>query len=48
VSYLIDTNVLSELRKGARADKNVVAWFDNVAEESIFLSVVVLGEIRKG
>jgi hypothetical protein len=46
--FLIDTNVLSELRKGARADVNVRRWFEGVDEDSIFLSVLVTGEIRRG
>jgi hypothetical protein len=48
VSYLIDTNVISELRKGKRADPGVVAWFSGLAEEEVFLSVLTLGEIRRG
>jgi predicted nucleic acid-binding protein len=47
VSYLIDTNVLSELRL-KQPDKHVVAWFANRAAQSLFLSVLSLGEIRKG
>ncbi|HEX7245606.1 MAG TPA: type II toxin-antitoxin system VapC family toxin [Solirubrobacterales bacterium] len=46
--YLIDTNVISELRKGRRANQNVVAWFNELADEDVFLSVLTLGEIRKG
>lgn len=48
MSYLLDTNVLSELRKGERADASVTAWFTDVAEEEIFLSVLTIGEIRRG
>lgn len=48
MSYLIDTNVISELRKGKRADPGVVAWFSGLAEEEVFLSVLTLGEIRRG
>ncbi len=48
MSYLLDTNVLSELRKGTRANSRVVAWFEAVADEEIFLSVLVLGELRQG
>lgn len=48
MSYLLDTNVISELRKGRRADANVTAWFADVAEEEIFLSVLTIGEIRRG
>jgi toxin FitB len=48
LSYLLDTNVISELRKGERADSNVNAWFASVADEEIFLSVLTIGEIRRG
>jgi predicted nucleic acid-binding protein len=48
LSYLLDTNVISELRKGERADAKVTAWFAGVAEEEIFLSVLTIGEIRRG
>lgn len=48
MSYLLDTNVISELRKGDRADPNVTAWFADVADEEIFLSVLTIGEIRRG
>jgi len=48
LSYLLDTNVISELRKGQRADANVTAWFADIAEEEIFLSVLTIGEIRRG
>lgn len=47
MSWLIDTNVLSELRKGSRADNRVRAWFDTAAEAELFTSVLVLGEIRE-
>jgi toxin FitB len=48
VRYLIDTNVISELRKGARADRRVVDWFAGLAEDDLYLSVLTIGEIRKG
>ena len=47
MSYLIDTNVISELRR-KQPDANVVAWFEHCAAQSLFLSVLTLGEIRKG
>lgn len=47
MSYLIDTNVLSELRK-RQADANLVAWVRARPRESLYLSVLSLGEIRKG
>jgi predicted nucleic acid-binding protein len=48
VSYLIDTNVISELRKGKRANSGVVSWFASLADEEVFLSALTLGEIRRG
>ena len=48
MSYLLDTNVISELRKGERADANVRAWFSELADEEIFLSVLTIGEVRRG
>lgn len=48
MTYLLDTNVISELRKGDRADPNVTAWFADVLDEEIFLSVLTIGEIRRG
>lgn len=48
MSYLVDTNVISELRKGDRADADVRAWFEGVADEEIFLSVLTIGEMRQG
>jgi predicted nucleic acid-binding protein len=48
LSYLLDTNVISELRKGERADAQLRAWFSEVADEEIYLSVLTIGEIRRG
>lgn len=48
MGYLIDTNVISELQKSRRTDKNVQAWFDKTPENEMFLSVLVVGEIRLG
>lgn len=48
MSYLIDTNVLSELRKRERCDANVAAWYASTRADELFLSVLVLGEIRRG
>lgn len=46
--YLIDTNVVSELRKGNRADPGVREWISSVADQGLFLSVLVIGELRRG
>jgi toxin FitB len=48
VSYLIDTNIISEVRKGDRCDPHVSAWYASIADDDLFLSTLVLGEIRKG
>jgi predicted nucleic acid-binding protein len=48
VNYLLDTNVISEIRKGARCNSKVAAWYDSIDDAEIYLSVLVLGEIRKG
>ena len=48
MSYLLDTNVISELRKGERANPNVSSWFAGLADEEIYLSVLTIGEIRRG
>jgi len=45
--YLLDTNVVSELRK-LRPHGAVVAWLESVADEDIHLSAVTLGEIQIG
>jgi toxin FitB len=48
--YLLDTNVLSELRKAptGKADPNVMAWAESVAEGSLFISVITVLEIETG
>lgn len=46
--YLIDTNVISEARKKARANPGVIDFFDRVADETVFISVVSVGELRRG
>jgi predicted nucleic acid-binding protein len=44
---LVDTNVISELRR-REPDPNVVEWFEQRPSTALFLSVLTLGEIRKG
>ncbi len=46
--FLIDTNVVSEICKGARADADVRAWFDDHKADQLWLSVLVVGELRRG
>jgi predicted nucleic acid-binding protein len=48
MGFLIDTNVLSEMRKQARANVNVARWATRNHESELFLSVLVVGEIRRG
>jgi toxin FitB len=48
LSYLLDTNVISELRKGKDAGPYVSSWFGGLADEEIYLSVLTIGEIRRG
>lgn len=47
MSYLVDTNVVSELAR-PRPAPAVAAWFDDVADEALHLSVLTLGELRRG
>jgi predicted nucleic acid-binding protein len=47
LKYLIDTNVLSEIRRKS-PDVNVVQWINSRPSTSLFLSVLTLGELRKG
>jgi len=48
VSWLVDTNILAELRKGERGDPGVRAWYSAAEAGELFTSVLVLGEIRRG
>lgn len=45
--YLLDTNVVSELRK-RKPNKGVVAWVQAAPEESLYVSAVTIGEIQAG
>lgn len=47
MSFLLDTNVVSEIRKKMPAP-GVAAWFASVPADELFLSVLVVGEIRQG
>ncbi|HEX8980425.1 MAG TPA: type II toxin-antitoxin system VapC family toxin [Parasulfuritortus sp.] len=47
MSYLLDTNVISELVR-PQPDANVLSWFKDVPDRALHLSVLSLGEIRKG
>ena len=48
MSYLVDTNVLSEARKSRRCDPGVASWFSAVPATEIYVSALTAGEIRKG
>lgn len=45
--YLLDTNVISELTK-LQPEPKVVSWFQATSEELLYISVLTIGEIRKG
>lgn len=48
--YLIDTDVISEARKRANANRGVIAFFETVvaSSEPVFLSAISVGELRRG
>ncbi len=48
--YLIDTNVISELRKGDKADTGVKQFFIQAEQQNadLFVSVISIGELRRG
>ena len=48
--YLLDTNIISELRKRDRANPGVTRFFRQIAEEEVitYLSVITIGELRRG
>ncbi len=48
--YLIDTNVISEARKKSKANRGVQVFFKKILEDksSVFISVVTVGELRRG
>lgn len=48
MSYLLDTNILSELRRGRQGDPRVRAWAKATESDRHCISVLSLGEIRKG
>ena len=48
MSYLLDSNIVSELRKRERADAGVRQWFAGVDDSELFLSVLTVGELRRG
>ena len=47
--FLLDTNVVSALRRSSRRyNRNVATWYEKLDERDIFTSVIVMGEIRRG
>jgi toxin FitB len=46
--FLLDTNVISELRRPDKADRSVVAWASAIPAASFFLSVISILEIELG
>ena len=48
--YLVDTNVISEARKGSRANPGVRAFFSAASEQEkpLFLASITIGELRRG
>lgn len=47
MTFLLDTNVISEVRK-RRTDAGVAAWWDRVPASRLYLSVLTIGELRRG
>ena len=48
--YLVDTNVISEVRKKSKANRGVIDFFKTASEQnaSLFISVITVGELRRG
>jgi predicted nucleic acid-binding protein len=47
VKYLLDTNVISEIRR-AQGNAGVKRWFEETVADDLYLSVTTVGEIRNG
>jgi tRNA(fMet)-specific endonuclease VapC len=47
MNYLLDTNIISELIS-KQPNKKVVEWIDRLDPNTIYLSVITIGELRKG
>lgn len=48
MKYLVDTNVLSEVRKGPRCNDAVSTWWSSIDERAICVSILTIGELRVG
>jgi len=48
--YLIDTNIISEIRKASRANSGVKQFFQKAEEQNLtlYISVITIGELRRG
>ena len=48
--YLLDTNVISEMRKLAtrKADPGVAAWMESIGDAPLFISIITLMELERG
>ena len=47
MSFILDTDFVSEARKGSRANAGMMRWLSSVAAEDLYLSVLVIGKIRQ-
>lgn len=47
MNYILDTNVISEL-VAAQPDPKVIGWLEEVDPDQVFLSVIAIGELKKG
>lgn len=48
MSYLLDTNIISEVQKGRRCNAHVAAWYASIPGGDLYLSALTVGEIRRG
>ena len=48
MSFLLDTNIISDLRRRSQSRAGLLAWFSDQAPDALYLSVITLGEIRQG
>lgn len=48
MSFLLDTNVVSDLRRQTRSNVGLRAWLADQVPDTLYLSVITLGEIRQG
>jgi hypothetical protein len=48
LTYLFDTNIVSELRRPERANPGLLSWSRTIAREDVFVSVITLLELERG